>query len=500
VKKVTDRVRSWLQEMAAAMREANGVGLAGPQVGLAWQVAVIDAGSGLLNLVNPHVTRSEGEVTSWEGCLSLPVMAEVTRAERVTVEALDERGQRVWLDAEGLLARALQHEIDHLGGHLITDRATRIISEEEFRALMAAEEAAAKSAGESAVESTGEAAPPPRLRVAFMGTPALAVPVLAALDGIGHAIAAVVTQPDRPRGRDRRPAPPPVKEWARERGLEVVQPASVRAPDFAAWLAGIQPDVVVTCAYGRILPPAVLAVPRLGCINVHFSLLPRHRGAAPVQWALINGDAETGVTIMHMDATMDTGDIILQDRVAIAAADDSSTLGERLASRGAALLLSVLDLLARCEAPRRPQDHGAATLAPPLDRADERIDWRKPAWRIAGLVRALSPAPGAFTTRGGETLKVWRGQAEDPPVPAPAAPDTRATAAQAAPPGTVLAAGNAGIVVACGAGAYRVVEVQAAGGRRMAASDYLRGRPLSPGERLGASDPGPEGPLRIRPD
>jgi methionyl-tRNA formyltransferase len=293
----------------------------------------------------------------------------------------------------------------------------------------------------------------------------------------------VVTQPDRPRGRDRRPAPPPVKEWALECGLEVAQPASVRAPEFAAWLEGIRPDVVVTCAYGRILPPAVLAVPRLGCINVHFSLLPRYRGAAPVQWALINGDAATGVTIMHMDATMDTGDIILQDRVAIAAADDGATLGERLASRGAALLVSALDLLARCEAPRRPQDCALATLAPPLDRADERIDWQEPAGRIAGLVRALSPAPGACTARGGGALKVWRGQAEDPPVSAPAAP--AAPAGPAAPPGTVLAAGDAGIVVACGAGAYRIVEVQAAGGRRMAAGDYLRGRPLPPGERLG---------------
>jgi methionyl-tRNA formyltransferase len=269
------------------------------------------------------------------------------------------------------------------------------------------------------------------MRIVFMGTAALACPCLEALTGWD--VAAVVTQPDRPKGRSLHLAPPPLKVTAAKLGLPVLQPVKVR--DAIAELQALRPDVIVVVAYGQILPKALLDLPPQGCINVHASLLPRWRGAAPIQAAIWAGDTETGVTTMYMDEQLDHGDIILQRREAIRPDDTSATLHDRLARLGAELLVETLRLPDR---PRRRQDERLVTYAPKLTKADGRIDWSKPAVEIDRQVRACNPWPGAFTDRDGELLKVWKVTVVNDTV--------------------------------------QLLEVQPPGGKRMSYEAYLRGR------------------------
>ncbi|MCL6449822.1 MAG: methionyl-tRNA formyltransferase [Acetobacteraceae bacterium] len=487
VRRISARVRQHLADMAETLYAARGVGLAASQVGLDERLVVLDVGEGLHKLINPEVVRTQGSSLGWEACLSFPgILGQVERAEQVWVRALDERGRLAWLEGSGILARALQHEIDHLDGVLFLDRARAVMTEEEYRAL---EEAAARAEGDEAAGAGGVPAgapagggggpPAPGLGLAFMGTPEFALPSLEAISGSAHRVLAVVTQPDRPRGRKGVPSPPPVKEWAQARGIRVLQPEDLEDAGFLGELRSLQPDVGVVVAYGRILPAAVLSLPRLGCINLHASLLPRYRGAAPIQWALINGERETGVTVAHLVRELDAGDIILQEPVAISPDDTAGSLGARLAKRGAELLVEALDLLAQGRAPRRPQDGSLASLAPSLGRSREEIRWDWPAARIDGLVRALAPSPGAFTTLGDRVLKVWKGR----PLPG----DGAEPGCGGPAPGTVTGVGPEGLVVAAGGGRYLVEELQLEGKRRMAAAEFLRGSPLRPGTVLGRS-------------
>jgi len=318
------------------------------------------------------------------------------------------------------------------------------------------------------------------MKIVFFGTPEFAVPSLDAVLAVGEVVA-VVTRADKPRGRGLHVEPPPVARAANGYALEVLQPASLRAPEFLARLRTLAPDIGVLVAYGRLVPPEVLAIPPHGIINVHPSLLPRYRGAAPVARAIAAGDPETAVTILYLSEELDAGDIILQKTAPIGPEDTTRTLTARLAEEGAALLAEALRLIQTGGAPRVPQDHARATWAPRLTREEGEIDWRRPAAAIVNLVRSCDPWPGAFTSVKGHELKVWR---------ATAAEGSGGSAGSRAAPGTVLrvpADDRAPLAVAAGEGVVEIHEVQPAAGRRMSAAAYARGRALEPGAVLGGA-------------
>ncbi len=307
----------------------------------------------------------------------------------------------------------------------------------------------------------------------FMGTPDFAVPSLKALCAAGHRIRLAVTQPDRPKGRGRKIAAPPVKAAAAALGIPVIQPPSLRNPAVLQRLREPSADLFVVVAFGHLLREEVLAMPRLGCINVHASLLPRYRGPAPIQWAVINGETVTGVTTMLMDRGLDTGDILLQAEEPIGPEDTAGALHDRLARKGAELLTRTLALIASGAIRPIPQDDGQATYAPLLKKSDGLIDWKKPAALLACFVRGVTPWPGAFTYWRSNRIKVFRAS---PVAPCPG---------NEAAPGTVLAAEKDRLVVACGEGALRLLELQNASGSRLPASEFLRGCRIAAGEVLG---------------
>jgi methionyl-tRNA formyltransferase len=318
------------------------------------------------------------------------------------------------------------------------------------------------------------------MRVVFMGTPAFAVPTLEALLAAGHEVALVVTQPDQPVGRGRKLMPPPVAQVARARGLPLLQPTSLRRPEVQAELARAAPDVIVVAAYARLLPPAVLALPPLGCLNVHPSPLPRHRGPAPIQGALLAGDTETGTSIILLVEQMDAGPILAQERLPILPEDDATTLEPRLAAQGARLLVETLPRWAAGAIQPQPQDEAAATYTRRLTKEDGRLDWRRPAIELARQVRACAGWPGAFTTWRGRLLKVLRATpvAERPP-------DAR--------PGTVFllteSGGPAVPAVAAGEGSLRLDLIELAGRRPTPGAAFLQGYRDFVGSVLGEETP-----------
>jgi len=312
------------------------------------------------------------------------------------------------------------------------------------------------------------------LRVAFFGTPDLAVPYLEALVESPHEVCVVVTQPDRVAGRGRDLRSPPVKSAAQRRGLCVLQPADCGEEWVTVALAGCAPEIGVVVAYGQILPPALLGCPSQRCLNVHYSLLPALRGAAPVQHALLEGLTETGVTLQWMSEELDAGDIILQERVAIEPEDNQATLFERLTTVGVPLLLQALDPIAAGIAPRTAQDPARATWAPELTTSQCRIDWSQPAERVRNLVRACNPRPGAYALRGGRRLKVLSVEVVK-----------QMGRGEGGPPGSFVELDAKGRpVVRAGEGTVALVEVQPEGRRVMSGADFARGAKLSAGERL----------------
>lgn len=304
------------------------------------------------------------------------------------------------------------------------------------------------------------------MRIVFMGTPDFAVPCLQRLLEDGHEVPAVFTQPDKPVGRHAVLTPPPVKQLALSHGIPVYQPTKMRDGTVAALLREMAPDCLVVVAYGRILPQEILDVPPRGCVNIHGSLLPRYRGAAPIQWSVIRGETVTGVTSMFMDAGMDTGDIIDTLTTPIGENETAGELFERLAPLGARLLSTTLAAIADGTVTRRPQNDAEATMAPMLEKAMGRLDLTRPAQELHNQVRGMNPWPGAFCTAGGKTLKIH---------------ETRVTAGSGAP-GTLLCADP--VTVACGEGALQLVTVQPEGKPRMAAEAWLRGARLPQGARL----------------
>ena len=310
------------------------------------------------------------------------------------------------------------------------------------------------------------------LRLIFMGTPSFAVPALGALLDVGHDIVGVFTQPDRRSGRGRRLSAPPVKGFAESRGLKVLQPASLRKnTDAIRHIADLAPDAIIVAAYGLFLPEDVLAVPRLGCLNIHPSLLPRHRGSSPVATAILEGDEVAGVTIMFLDEGMDTGPVLAQQKATIAPEETCDELTVRLFDIGASLLTTTLDSWNECAVAPIPQDDADATITRRLQRADGEIKWNQSAIEITRRVRAFTPWPGTFTTWQGRTLKVLRAEPTDDSFDYP--------------PGTVLRANNVGITVSTVRGALRLREVQLEGRRASDAADFARGYPDFVGSVLG---------------
>lgn len=315
------------------------------------------------------------------------------------------------------------------------------------------------------------------MRVIFAGTPEFARAALERLHAAGFAIPLVLTQPDRPAGRGMRLQPSPVKQFAQERGIAVAQPRSLRldgkSPEDARAaqqaIAAVGADVMVVAAYGLILPQWVLDAPRLGCLNIHASLLPRWRGAAPIHRAIEAGDAETGITIMQMDAGLDTGDMLLAERMPIREDDTTASLHDRLAALGGRLIVEALEIAACGRLRPRPQPADGITYAHKIEKAEAAIDWRLEPQVIARRIRAFDPFPGATGVVRGETIKVWRAQGLH-------------EASRGGAPGTVVGAGAEGVVVACGVGALRITELQRAGGKRLSAGDFLRGFPLHAGD------------------
>ena len=298
------------------------------------------------------------------------------------------------------------------------------------------------------------------MKIIFAGTPEFAACALEALAGAGHEIALVLTQPDRPAGRGMALTPSPVKRLALTQGISVFQPATLRDSDAQARIAAVGADVMVVAAYGLILPQAVLDLPRLGCLNIHASLLPRWRGAAPIQRAILAGDQESGVCIMQMEAGLDTGPVLLAGAMPIAPTDSAGTLHDRLAALGADL---IVDALARLPLPARPQPDEGVTYAAKIDKAEAVLDWSLAAAELDRRVRAFNPFPGVQATVGGLPCKVWQ---------------ARPATGQGAP-GPVLAADRNGVLVACGDGALLIGELQKAGGKRLPAAQFLAGNPIA---------------------
>jgi len=311
------------------------------------------------------------------------------------------------------------------------------------------------------------------MRLIFAGTPAFAARALSALLDAGHEIGLVLTQPDRPAGRGLKPVPAAVTALARERGLTVYQPTSLKDPEAHERLRAVEADAMVVAAYGLILPAAVLGLPRRGAINIHASLLPRWRGAAPIQRAILAGDACTGISVMQMDPGLDTGPVLAAESLPIAAEDTSASLHDKLAELGARLIVSTLAQLERGKLAARPQQAAGATYAAKIAKSESAIDWNQTATDIERKVRAFNPAPGASTAANGCPLKIWRAR----------------VVARKGAPGTILEASAAGIVVACGEDALCVQELQRAGGKRLSAAHFLAGFPLGAGTRVELHEP-----------
>ncbi|HBG05575.1 MAG: methionyl-tRNA formyltransferase [Geobacteraceae bacterium GWC2_58_44] len=307
------------------------------------------------------------------------------------------------------------------------------------------------------------------MRIIFMGTPEFACPTLGTLIERGEQVVAVVTQPDRPKGRGQQTLPPPVKLLAEQHGIPVLQPVKVRHPEAIEEIRSLNPDLIVVVAFGQILPKALLEIPGYGCINVHASLLPCYRGAAPLNWCIINGETETGVTTMMMDVGLDTGNMLLKRATPIDPDEDTRSLHDRLSKIGAELLAETLDRLAAGGLVPEKQDDALTCYAPMLKKEDGLIDWGKDAAGIKNLVRGMTPWPGAYSYLDDKLLKVYRVQ----------------TGSGKGSSGEILSAGRDGIEVACGCGSIIIHELQLEGKKRLSAAEFLAGCKLEPGAALG---------------
>ena len=315
------------------------------------------------------------------------------------------------------------------------------------------------------------------MRAVFMGTPEIAATVLKSVLASKHEVIAVVTQTDKPKGRGHEMAFPPVKEVALEAGIPVLQPQRARDEAFIEELKALNPDIILVAAYGKLLPKAILDMPKFGCINVHASLLPKYRGASPIQWAVLNGDEKSGVTIMHMAETMDTGDIIMTKEVMLTAEETAGSLHDKLADIGGPLLIEAMDALETGRAPRIRQNEEEATHVRMLEKTMGNLDFSQPAVQLERWIRGLNPWPTAYTKLDGKMLKLWKAEV--------VSTEELAKEAKNQKPGTILAVAKDSFDVLTGDGVLRVKELQLEGKRKMTAEEFLRGFSLEMGTILG---------------
>ncbi len=312
------------------------------------------------------------------------------------------------------------------------------------------------------------------MKVIFMGTPDFSVGTLEALIQAGHEITLVVTQPDKPKGRGKNLQFPPVKEAALAHGIEIYQPRRVREPECIEYLQNYQADIIVVVAFGQIVPREILDMPKFGCVNVHASLLPKYRGAAPIQWAVINGERVTGVTTMRMDEGLDTGDMILKEEVALAPEETGGSLFDRLAQTGAELCVRTLTAIEEGTAAYTPQNHEAATHTSMIKKQLGEIDWNKSAQELECLIRGLNPWPSAYTYWKGKTLKIWKASVQE-----------QSMQPVDFEPGRIVTVNKDGIMVQTGQGMLNLLEIQLEGKKRMKTDAFLRGYQIETGTRLG---------------
>lgn len=309
------------------------------------------------------------------------------------------------------------------------------------------------------------------MKIVFMGTPEFAVPCLQKIIDEGHEVLAVVTQPDKPKGRGKKLAMPPVKELALKYNIDVYQPLKAREESFVEKLKEINPELIVVVAFGQILPKSILDIPKFGCVNVHASLLPKYRGAAPLNWVIINGEEKTGVTTMYMDVGLDTGDMILKSEIPL---DDEITAGElhdKMMVQGAEVLKDTIDLISKGEAPREQQNDEETCYSPIMDKSLGNIDWSKSATDIHNLIRGVNPWPSAYTTYDKQTMKIWKTKVLDK--------------LSEKTPGTILSVDKNGIEVSTGDKVLQISEIQMSGKKRMIVSEYIKGNDISTGIVLG---------------
>ena len=453
VKRMTMLLRVLINDMIETMYEADGVGLAAPQVGVLKRVVVIDTGEEPLVMINPRILETSGEEIDTEGCLSVPDKGgDVARPTYVKAEALDENMQPYEIEAEGLMARAICHEVDHLDGIVYVEK----VIGELYDVSYDEEDVSMK-------------------KVVFMGTPDFAAGILQALYDHDYEIAAVFTQPDKPKGRKAVLTPSPVKVLAMEHGTPVYQPKKIREEENLHILEEIGPDVIIAAAFGQIIPQSILDLPAFGCINVHASLLPAYRGASPIQHAILAGETKTGVTIMRMNAGLDTGDMIRKTEVEIMPDETGGSLFDKLSRAGAELLIETLPQIADGTAVYEKQPEESPTpYASMLKRADGEIDWNTSAVQIERKIRAMDPWPGTYTRLDGKTLKIWKAEVYGD-----------SCGFEPSKPGTAVSSDHGRILIQTGDGILSVTELQPEGKKRMDSAAYLRGYALIPGTVLG---------------
>ncbi len=432
-----------LDNMVDTMDDANGAGIAAPQIGVSLSACIVvdDEKDVCYELVNPRVCVASGQEYDVEGCLSIPeVFGYVTRPKHVTIKAQDRFGAFFELKASGYFARTILHEIDHLHGRLFTELVEEYTTVEELNEMQVKE-----------------------TRIVFMGTPMFSVPILERIIADGYDVVAVVTQPDRPVGRKKVLTPSPVKVAALAHGIPVLQPEKVREPAELAKLIAFEPDLLVTAAFGQILPKELLEYPAYGAINVHASLLPELRGGAPIHYAIMEGKKETGVTIMYMVERLDAGDMIASRKLPIEESDHTGSLHDKLSSIGVELLSETLPKILLDEIEPVAQDDSKATFARNIKRETEQVNFQQAGEEVYNHIRGLHPWPVAYTTYAGEVVKIWWGE-------------KCATPNRAAKPGEIVAVLADGILVQTGnQTAIKLTDLQPAGKKRMKAEVLLRG-------------------------
>lgn len=451
VTKVNDHTLELIEDMFDTMYEANGVGLAAPQVGVLKRIVVIDVtGEDPILLINPKILETDGEQTGGEGCLSVPGKSgQVTRPNYVKCQAQNEKLETFIIEGEELLARAICHELDHLDGHLYVEKVEGELS--DVRPVSDDDEEEQK------------------LKVVFMGTPDFASGALEKIIEAGHEVTLVVTQPDKPKGRSKELMPPPVKEVALAHNIPVFQPVKIKTPESVEELRKVEADIFVVAAFAQILSKEILEMPKYGCINIHASLLPKYRGAAPIQWSVLDGEPETGVTIMQMNEGLDTGDMLLQKRIPIGPKDTGESMFDKLAILGSEMVVEALEAIEKGELTPVKQEEEKSTYAKMLKKEMGKIDFHRTAKELDFFVRGMNSWPCAYTSLGGKTLKIWEAE----PVSGEGTP------------GSILEVTKDAFLVATGEGALKITSLQLEGKKRMSTRDFLLGYPLKTGDILG---------------